>query len=269
MSKKWYLLGLVVIYVAIYSQYLLHLNFILNVLLVYGVPITVTGLIWGRQIIRKALKNNLKAVEYGLGYFGAFTILGAIVASILLVIISQFDPNAVNLLNTPNPLLQIPPELAAIMIAVSILVIGPAEEFLFTGFVYGGLLNLFKGRNWLVLALISSTLFASVHLYYALVYGVASIVLFIILMSFNLAMASTYYISKGNLIVPILIHGVYDATGFAGVVTSLDTAILLRGAMILIGLAAAAVVMIQRTRKKSVTNQQSPTTFETQLITRE
>ena len=57
-------------------------------------------------------------------------------------------------------------------------------------------------------------MFASVHAYYAVTYGVASVLPFIDLITFGFAMAATYYWSGGNIMVPALIHGVYDATDF-------------------------------------------------------
>jgi membrane protease YdiL (CAAX protease family) len=257
LSKKLYVLGLGVIFVSIYSQYLFEtLHPVVRVLLVYGVPLVVTGLIWGRPIMQRALKNTPTALKYGMGFFGAFIVLGTLLASVILLVILVYDPNAINILNTPNPLLQISPEYAWIMVLASILVVGPVEEYLFTGFVYGGLLNIFKRGNWFVLAIISSVLFAVVHFYYAIVYGLASLVLFVMLMTFNLAMTSTYRFSKGNLVVPIVIHGLYDATGFLGAAISVNITLILRGSMILIGLIVAAIVFIQRLRRGGVERSQ-------------
>jgi membrane protease YdiL (CAAX protease family) len=134
------------------------------------------------------------------------------------------------------------------MIAFSFLVVGPSEEYLFRGFVFGGLLNIFKGRHWLLLALLSSMFFASVHLYYAIVYGVASAIQFADLITFGMAMAATYYVSGGNLLVPAMIHGAYDATGYLGVATSSDIGAQLREVMILTGLIIAVFVFTRRKR---------------------
>jgi hypothetical protein len=92
-------------------------------------------------------------------------------------------------------------------------------------------------------------LFTAVHLYYALVYGIASLVQFTDLVMFGMAMAATYYLSGGNLFVPSLIHGAYDATGFIGVATSLNTGTLLRECMILVGIIAGIVLLAERAGK--------------------
>ncbi len=259
LTKRLYLVGLVIIFASAYSQYLIGgFGPILGTFIVYGVPLLATGLLWGSEIVRRAFSQTYTAVKFGLGFFGVFTVLGTLVATAIFYIIIMFDPTAVSLINRPNPVLNIKPELAWIMVWVSLLVVGPVEEYLFRGFIYGGLLNLFKGHHWLSLAFISSILFAAAHLYYALVYGIVSLVQFTDLVTFGMAMAATYYLSGGNLLVPAIIHGVYDATGFIGVATSLDVGVLLRGSMILIGVIVAVVLLVQeilRRRRSYLSNQ--------------
>lgn len=242
-GKKSFLVGLLVILTCTYLQYVIPgLNFVSGALLVYGVPIIVTGLIWGRTIISKAFNQMSTALRYGLGSFGVFTIVGLAATVVILYFLAIFDPAATNLLHKPNPVLQVSPELAWFMVALSFLVVGPSEEYLFRGFVFGGLMKVFKGRHWLFLALISSIFFAGVHLYYAIVYGVASSVQFADLITFGMAMATTYYVSGGNLLVPAMIHGAYDATAYVGVATASSIGVLLRVGMIALGLIVAFFV---------------------------
>jgi hypothetical protein len=252
LGKPGLVAGLLVILVSVYSQYVIpELNLISGTLLVYGVPILITALIWGRPIISKSLSHMYKALKYGLGYFGVFTVIGLSAGFLILLLLTIFDPAAINLLHKPNPVLQVSPELAWVMVAFSFLVVGPSEEYLFRGFVFGGSLNVFKSRHWLFLALISSLFFAGVHLYYAVVYGVASLVQFADLITFGMAMAATYYVSGGNLLVPAMIHGAYDATGYIGVATSSNIGAQLRELMIIIGLIVAVVVFSRKKRKTS------------------
>ena len=89
------------------------------------------------------------------------------------------------------------------------------------------------------------------HLYYAVTYGIASLVLFADLVTFGMAMAVTYYLSGGNLFGPSLIHGAYDATAFVGVATTQGVGALLRGLMIVIGLVAGLVILVEKVKKKS------------------
>ncbi len=250
-TKKSYLIGLSIVFASAYSQYLIgDFDPILGIFIIYGVPLLATSLLWGSEIVRKAFNNTFNALKFGLGFFGAFTVLGVLASIVILLILVMLDPRTVSLLQRPNPVLRIEPELAWIIVWFSLLVVGPVEEYIFTGFVYGGLLSLFKNRHWLSLAFISSILFAAVHFYYAIVYDIISIILFTNLMTFAMAMAATYYLSGGNLLVPAMIHGTYDATGFIGVATSPNLGILLRASIILIGIIVAIGLFIQKLLKR-------------------
>ncbi len=243
LSKKFYLIGIAVIFLAAYSQYFIHYGSIIGYLVVYGIPILIVSLFFGRQLLLRAGKNNKDATKYGLGLFGLLTVISIFVSVIVLSIILRFDPQAVNLLNKPNPVLNIPSNVAWLMIPFSILVVGPAEEYIFRGFIYGGLLSVFKGKHWILLAVVSSVMFASVHAYYVITYGVASAVAIIGIIALGLAMAITYYWSGGNLLVPALIHGVYDATAFLAVATTTEIGLIARFAMILVGIGFAVAYL--------------------------
>jgi len=250
-TKARYLLGLLIILGAAYSQYVFGgLGPAVGFLVVYGIPILVVSILWGRAIIQRADKNTWVASKFGLGFYGAFTALGLLASYGILFILTNLDPAALNLLNKPNPVLNVSPEYAWIMVGVSLLIVGPAEEYLFRGFVFSGLLNLFKNRHWLIWSLVSSVFFAAAHLYYGLVYGVASALAFTDLVTFGMAMCVTYYLSGGNLLVPAVIHGAYDATGFLGVATSSQIGTVLRVLMMLIGIAVTLSLFINRIRKR-------------------
>jgi membrane protease YdiL (CAAX protease family) len=248
LSKILYLLGVIVIFLATYSAYFVSLGAISGYLVVYGIPIVVTSVIFGRELFKRAAKNNKTAAQLGLGIFSVFTLIGIILSLLALMIILQFNPQAQDLLNRINPALDVPPNIAWIMMAVSILVVGPAEEYLFRGFMFGGLLSIFKGKHWLALAFLSSLLFASVHGYYALTYEVISPLFFIQLVAFGFALAITFYWSGGNILVPAIIHGVYDALGFLGVATTTEIGLVARFAFLVVGLAFAAVYLPKKIR---------------------
>jgi membrane protease YdiL (CAAX protease family) len=250
-SGKSYLAGLIILFAAAYFQYLISgLGPIFGTLLVYGVPILGTSLLWGRPIIRRAFSRKYDALKFGLGFFGVLSVLGMLLSIAFLYIIIAFDPRAVSLLNRPNPVLNVSPGFAWIMVGISILIVGPAEEYLFRGFVYGGLLSIFKGRHWIILAFISSILFGAAHLYYAIVYGVSSLLPFTDLVTFGMAMAMTYYLSGGDLAIPAVIHGLYDAAGFVGVAASPELGTLLRWSMTIAGVLVAIALIIQRIHKR-------------------
>jgi membrane protease YdiL (CAAX protease family) len=246
MRARSYLAGLAVVFVSAYLQYLVKLNFTEDLLLVYGLPCLVISLLCGRQIISKAFNQTKLAIKFALGYFGAFVVAGILLSAIVLAIIITLDPNALSLLEQPNPVLNVSPAFAQLMIILSFVIVGPTEEYIFRGFVYGGLLNVFNKKHWITLAFISSLLFAAVHFYYVEVYGIASIIPFIVIISFGMAMAVTYYLSGGNLIGPALIHGAFDATGFIGVASSMSLGVELKGALIIAGVVTAAIIFAQR-----------------------
>jgi len=248
LSKVLYAIGVAVIFLCVFSQYFFHLGTVMGYLVVYGVPILVVSLIFGKPLLKKAARNSKDAFKWSLCLFGALTLFGIFLSVVALAIILQFDPQAVDLLNRPNPALNVPPEVALIMIAISLFVVGPAEEYLFRGFIFGGLLSVSRGRFWLPLAIVSSLMFASVHAYYFLTYGVASAVSFIDLVCFGVAMAVTYYWSGGNILAAAVIHGVYDATGFLGVATTSLVGIAARSTFIAIGVIFAVVYLPKKIR---------------------
>jgi membrane protease YdiL (CAAX protease family) len=248
-TRRAYLVSLIIILATAYSQYLIgNIGPVFGVLLVYGIPIFATILLWGKATIRKSLNHMFAATKLGLGFFGAFTALGMVLNVALLYIILSFDPRAAALLNRPNPVLNVSPEFAWVMVVVSFLIVGPAEEYLFRGVVYGGLLSLFKGHHWLILAFVSSMFFAAVHLYYAIVYGITSLLPFTDIVSFGMAMAITYYLSGGNILIPALLHGAYDAVGFLAIAASSELGLLLRLSMTAVGLLVAAMLLFHRVR---------------------
>ena len=121
--------------------------------------------------------------------------------------------------------------------------------------MFGGMLSISKSRNWFWLAIASSIMFALVHGYYAVTYGVVSIVQFIELAVFGIAMCITYYWTDGNLLIPALIHGVHDATGFLAVATTTFIGSVARYAFVGVGLVFAVIYLPKKIR---ITSEPSP-----------
>jgi membrane protease YdiL (CAAX protease family) len=224
--------------------YFVPMGPVLGYLIVYGLPIGIISLFFGKQILSRAGKNNKTAFQYALGLFSSFYVIGIFLSVVALSIILQFNPSAQQLLEKANPALSVSPNVAWIMIAVSMLVIGPAEEFIFRGFMFGGLLSISKGRYWLPLAIISSIMFASAHAYYALTYGIASPIFFIQLVTFGIAMAITYQWSGGNIFAPAVVHGLNDAIGFLSVATTKNIGLTAQYIFIAIGLGFAIFYIV-------------------------
>jgi membrane protease YdiL (CAAX protease family) len=246
-----YFTAILVIYISIYAQYVFpwH-NPIAGVLFAYGVPILWITRLCGADIIRRAFTNSVAALHYGMGAFGVFALAGILASAGVFYIISAIDPRALNLLHRPIPLLHLPPHLDWIMVWVSFLIVGPAEEYIFRGFVFGRMLRLYPERHWLLIALLSSLLFAAAHLYYILIFGIASLVPLTEIITIGMALAVTYYLSGGNLLIPALIHGAFDASGFVAAGISPEIGIALRQAMILAGVLVAFSFFARRPMPK-------------------
>jgi len=249
-TKRGYLVGLSAIFVSSYSQYFITgINVIAGVFWVYGISIAVIGFICGAPLLRKAFHDTPAAFRIGLASFGVFAVAGSVASLAAAAALEGLDPRALTALHKQLPILDVPHKMAWVMVAASIVVVGPCEEFIFRGFVFGGLLSLFGVRHWVAFAFVSSLLFAVVHLYYAIVYGVAAAVPFIDVLAIGMALAVAYYLSGGNLLIPALIHGVYDATGFLGVATRPEVGERLRGAFILLGAFVAILTILDRRKK--------------------
>ncbi len=244
---------LCIMFAAFYSQYLVKgFGPIAGSLIVYGIPTLAATFVCGRALLRNAFGHTSTAMKLGISSFGMFELLGSLVGIVVMYAVSYFYPDAEELLDRHNPVLDVPRRFGWLMILVSIVMIGPIEEYLFRGFVYGGLLSLYRRHHWLALAFLSSMFFAVAHLYYASVYGVASVVAFADLMAFGMAMSFTYYFSGGNLLVPALIHGLYDAGGFLAVAVSPYAGATFRSLMVLVGI-VVAVSMAARSLRKPAT----------------
>jgi membrane protease YdiL (CAAX protease family) len=239
-SRGSYFAAILVIYISTYAQYVFPwYNPIAGALFAYCLPILWITRLCGADIIRRAFTNSRAALRYGMGAFGVFTLAGILAATGVFYVISVIDPGALNLLHRPIPLLHLPPDLDWLMVWASFLVVGPAEEYIFRGFVFGRMLRLYPERHWLLLAFLSSLLFAAAHLYYVLIFGIASLVPLTEIITIGMAMAITYYLSGGNLIIPALIHGAFDASGFVAAGISAEIGMALRQSMILAGVIVA------------------------------
>ncbi len=245
-----YIFGIAVIFLSAYSQYFISgFGPVTGLFVVYGIPIAVISMIAGRSILSRFFRGNWTALKYGLGFFGFFSLLGGIAAAAIYGILAGLDPSALNLMHRANPVLHVRPDMAWLMVAASFLLIGPAEEYIFRGFVFGGLLKLYQNRHWILLASISSVLFAAAHLYYLLIYGAASLVPFAEIVTIGMAMAATFYFSGGNLLIPAMLHGAFDAAGFIATDISPETGIVMRQLMIIAGLITAAALYRSRRRR--------------------
>ena len=104
--------------------------------------------------------------------------------------------------------------IVAVLVPISILVIGPAEEILFRGVVQNYLAEHFSEWGAILLA---SVVFAAVHIptsWVATPNLVAVGATLLILFGLSVGLG-WLYVRTDNLVVPILTHGLYDAAIFA------------------------------------------------------
>jgi len=136
-------------------------------------------------------------------------------AAYLLAILSVFGASVIIGLTgarpAPNQLSQLglaEPALLLLLIPISLLLVGPGEELLFRGAVQGTLRESFGPVGAVVLA---AAIFASVH-FMALTGGVAPRLTTIAILFLPSLVFGAAYEWTGNLIVPALVHGLYNST---------------------------------------------------------
>lgn len=240
-----YFFGLMAILLAIFSQYFMPIDGWVKLIFVYGIPIMIASLILGGFIWKRAFKNNARALGHGLAWWGVLTALGYFATFIIIAYLASTNPGSLGLLERSNPAAPASPGLAWLMVAASFLVIGPAEEYIFRGFIFGGLLRIFQNRHWLIWAFLTSVLFAFVHIYYLLTFGITSSIFFVNIIAISMALSIAYYVSGGNLFIPALLHGLFDASGFLTIATDSDFGIFLRFAMVAVGLFMAFLLVLR------------------------
>lgn len=140
-------------------------------------------------------------------------ILGGIVALLGLLFTASSVISSLGLKSAQNQVVEIGqqnPTVFLLLIPLSFLLIGPGEELLFRGLVQGTLREAIHPTRAVVLA---SALFASIHLFS--LSGEGKLVYIGVAFVLALVLGATYEYT-GNLTVPALIHGAYNAVQFAG-----------------------------------------------------
>ena len=98
------------------------------------------------------------------------------------------------------------------LVVVSLLVIGPSEELLFRGVIQRYLSGVFSRAS---AVLVTSVLFAAVHAptFAMATSGLTSVVAAATIFAISVTLGYSYALTD-NLVVPTVVHGVYDATLF-------------------------------------------------------
>jgi hypothetical protein len=104
------------------------------------------------------------------------------------------------------------PDFIPILIVLVFLLNAPGEELLFRGVIQGLLRERFGPAASILLA---TSAFAPIHIT-ALIGGLNAALVTIIILSIPSIVFGTVYELTDNLVVPTLVHGLYNATLFAG-----------------------------------------------------
>jgi membrane protease YdiL (CAAX protease family) len=166
------------------------------------------------------------------GYFGAFGVV--ITGSILITVAQSVSGSQVNTgSNQVAELGRQNPEILLLLIPASIFLIGPGEELLFRGVVQGRIRERFSPVPGI---LIPSAIFGGLH-WFALTGGslTGNVVVLVLLTCVALVLGISYEYT-GNIVVPSLIHGFYNATLFTLLYISLTYSEQLQQQAALLGL---------------------------------
>lgn len=157
----------------------------------------------GLEYIRVAVPDLRQYIWVGSGY--VLSIVGALSIGAV-VVLSGIQPaqNRIAEVGQGNP------EVFLLLIPISFLLIGPGEELLFRGLVQGTLREVFGPAPAIALA---SVVFAAAHVT-SLSGAFAGRVVTIGLLLVPAVVLGVAYERTGNLVVPALIHGAYNATLF-------------------------------------------------------
>ena len=248
-----YFTGVVITVFAIVSQYflpqefpparLLYDNLPGDLFVVYGIPIVAFALLVGAAPLRSWGSRMGTATWQGLRFYGLLTLLGLLVVFVLAIIYEVIDPSALQLLNRPNPALEQAKGNPWFFVGFSF-VIGAFEETIFRGFFFGYWRD--RSGPWMVPAVWTSVAFAGVHLYYATTYGPALPLIFPSLFLLGFAFAATYRFSRGNLVVPAVLHGAHDAAAFLTLISVVWGAIALY-TVVLVGALVGLIEYLRHT----------------------
>ncbi|QLG27787.1 CPBP family intramembrane metalloprotease [Halorarum halophilum] len=183
-----------------------------------GLPLVyfrrIRGMSWVR--IRSYLGVRVPSLsELGVVVAGFFTILGLALGTIYLVTqVLGLTPAE----NSAGQLAQEQSRLIPLFIVASLVVIGPCEETLFRGTVQNRLRESFSAP---VAITLTAILFASIHVM-ALVGGLEAIAVSIGILLVPSFVFGIVYEYTENLVVPALIHGIWNAFIFTSLYISIE-----------------------------------------------
>jgi membrane protease YdiL (CAAX protease family) len=249
-----YWVGVAVTVLAVVSQYfvpqllpatlVLYGNLPGDLFVVYGIPVISFAILVGGAPLRDGVRRLGIASWEGLRWYGVFSLLSLLVIVGLTIVYEIVDPAALQFLTRPNPAITQAAANPWFYVALSF-VVGAFEETIFRGWIFGYWRDV--GGGWVLPATWTSVVFAGVHLYYGFTYGPAAPLIFPGLFLLGFAFAATYRYSGGNLVVPALLHGEYDASAYLTLINT-EWGLLARYLVILAGGVVALVAWLRGSR---------------------
>jgi membrane protease YdiL (CAAX protease family) len=143
---------------------------------------------------------------------GIVTIVGGLFVLLAFLVVSSRLLSVLGIESAQNQVVAVGqqnPDVFLLLVPLSFLLVGPGEELLFRGLVQGTLRESLSATRAVVLA---SALFASIHLFS--LSGDGKFVYIGIVFVLALVLGGIYEYT-GNLTVPALVHGAYNAVQFA------------------------------------------------------
>ncbi|MHB8351311.1 MAG: CPBP family intramembrane glutamic endopeptidase [Thermoplasmata archaeon] len=219
-----------------------------SLLIVYGLPILAFAVLVGRGPLAGWSGRMVRAFDVGLRSYGVLSLLALLGTILILLVILAVDPGAVSVLSAPTPVVKAAEADPYFWVALSF-PIGVFEELIFRGWIFGYWLKRDPAR-WKLHALWTSALFAGMHLYYALTYGVLFVIPALLLLLDGGAFAITVRESGGNLVAVSFLHGWNDATVFLALALP-SVGLTLHYAVILLGGALALALYFRRKQREA------------------
>jgi membrane protease YdiL (CAAX protease family) len=192
-------------------------TFLLFITIALYIPFVALALyLRGENIAAEILNNPYFSLTRTWGYVGVSLMLGSLIGAIALLSVAGVQgANPLDYFKyTANPNIVVSKNEAVSMAFASLLVVGPSEELIFRGLLYGALLDSNKWRNWKRLNFIQALGFGLSHLYYLFFLGLGSLVVISAIAGMGYGLGWAYYRSGGGLTGPIVVHGVWDASAF-------------------------------------------------------
>ncbi|RBI59707.1 CPBP family intramembrane metalloprotease [halophilic archaeon] len=156
----------------------------------------------GVEFIRLRMPRRSDVLWIGGGLVGLFGLLTVINVLLQLVGLGNVAQHELARLGQQQPVLFL------ILVPLSVLIIGPGEELLFRGIIQTRLVEAYSTNIGII---VTSAIFASAHFP---AYGGENVAVAIVVLFVLSIVLGWIYEKTDNLVVPVVVHGLYDAVQF-------------------------------------------------------